>query len=269
MFKSSSSSGSGSEQERLQELERTSQNTQNDLTEIKRMLQMLGQQQGQGQGLQGQQQGTTLQALPVQSSGAVIFQPAIAAVPAITTQPQQQQQPQQPQIQYVQPKECPTQMSPFSRYDLTKLGVNNALADISVIPLGTKHTGITPQIVEVQKVFLESHVEAKLHAFGNNVEARNWEDLALVVQKIHYKLHSQGVPRIITHINFETRTDPTHLGEKVSHVLSALESGGAYGSGQGQYGSSAQQGLSGSTGSTSGTTQSGTVGSSSSSVGNM
>jgi uncharacterized protein (TIGR00106 family) len=98
-----------------------------------------------------------------------------------------------------------------------------AVAEIQVIPIGVG-VSLRKEVALAHKVIEESGLKVELHGFGTNVEG----DLATIlatVQKIHERLHEEGIARISSAIKLGTRQDKDYsLAGKVKSVQEAKKS---------------------------------------------
>ncbi len=93
-----------------------------------------------------------------------------------------------------------------------------ALMNITVIPLATETTGLSPYIAELARELTAQGVTFQLNDMGTVVEAEVSELLriAAVLHEIPFR---QGIQRVVTSIQIDDRRDRrVHLGDKVRAV---------------------------------------------------
>lgn len=80
--------------------------------------------------------------------------------------------------------------------------------EISIIPIGTKHTSISKYVVSSEKALKESKVDdCEITAMGTLVEAPSMQRLLRIAEKMHKKAIASGAKRVITHILIDDRKD--------------------------------------------------------------
>lgn len=90
-----------------------------------------------------------------------------------------------------------------------------ALADVQIVPLG-EGVSVRETVSRAHQLLKETGLEARLHAFGTNVEGE-LDDILAAVKRVHETLHQEGTPRLTSSIKLGTRTDKEpSLGEKAS-----------------------------------------------------
>lgn len=93
----------------------------------------------------------------------------------------------------------------------------NVHADISIIPIGVG-VSLSKYVVACERVFREAGLDARLHAFGTEVEG-DWDTVMAAVRRCHDVVHEMGAPRISSTVKLSTRTDRKQsLADKVSSV---------------------------------------------------
>jgi uncharacterized protein, MTH1187 family len=80
-----------------------------------------------------------------------------------------------------------------------------ATAEVQVIPIGVGHS-VRAQVQRAHQVLLDAGLNAKLHAYGTNVEGEI-DEIFAAVRRIHEVLHAEGTMRLATFIKLGTRTD--------------------------------------------------------------
>ncbi|MFQ5787066.1 MAG: MTH1187 family thiamine-binding protein [Thermodesulfobacteriota bacterium] len=81
-----------------------------------------------------------------------------------------------------------------------------ALAEISVIPIGTTTSSIGDWIAEAVKVLEDEEVNYELSPMGTLIEG-NIEDIFRVVGKMHESAFSKGINRVLTMFTIDDRRD--------------------------------------------------------------
>lgn len=82
-----------------------------------------------------------------------------------------------------------------------------AILDISVVPIGTEGTSLSPYVAECVKVLKsEKKVKHELTAMGSNLEG-DLKDLFRVVMKMHEAPFKKGAKRVLTTIRLDDRRD--------------------------------------------------------------
>ena len=93
----------------------------------------------------------------------------------------------------------------------------NVHADISIIPVGVG-VSLSKYVAACERVFREAGLDAKLHAFGTQVEGE-WDVVMSAIRRCHDVVHEMGAPRISSTVKLSTRTDREQsLADKVSSV---------------------------------------------------
>ncbi len=96
-----------------------------------------------------------------------------------------------------------------------------AIADVCVIPIGIG-TSVSNEVTACERVFAEAGLNARLHAYGTNVEGE-WDDVMAAIKRCHQVLHEMGVVRISTNIRIGTRTDRDQtMDDKIRSVEQKL-----------------------------------------------
>lgn len=94
--------------------------------------------------------------------------------------------------------------------------------DLSVIPLGVG-ISLSPYVAACERILRAANLNARLHAFGTNIEG-DWEEVFAAVRACHEELHRMGAPRVTTSIRMGTRTDRVqHLDDKLRSVEEKLQ----------------------------------------------
>jgi len=95
------------------------------------------------------------------------------------------------------------------------------VADISVIPVGVG-VSLSRYVAACERVINEAGLEARLHAYGTNVEGE-WDEVFAAFKRCHEVVHEMGAPRVSTVIKVGTRTDRLQsMKDKVRSVETKL-----------------------------------------------
>ncbi len=107
----------------------------------------------------------------------------------------------------------------------TEESLKMALMEISVVPLGTQTTSLSPWIAKVVRAVQESGLDYTLHDMGTTIKGGAGELLELAA-RLHEVPFSQGARRVYTVIKLDDRRDKdTGLGDKSASVRKRLEAG--------------------------------------------
>jgi len=102
-----------------------------------------------------------------------------------------------------------------------------AIAEISVVPLGTKTASVSTYVARAVKALQqERDVKYEATAMGTIVEA-DLDRILSVVMKMHEAAFGEEVERIVTTIRIDDRRDKTRTGrmqDKLSSLKKELES---------------------------------------------
>lgn len=93
-----------------------------------------------------------------------------------------------------------------------------AILDVSVVPIGTPGTSLSPYVAECVKVLQkEKKIKHELTSMGSNLEG-DLKDLIRVVLKMHETPFKKGAKRVLTTIRIDDRRDKkgTMEGKKKS-----------------------------------------------------
>jgi uncharacterized protein (TIGR00106 family) len=94
-----------------------------------------------------------------------------------------------------------------------------AIAEISVVPIGTKSTSLSTYVAGCLQVLEDSGMVYELHGMGTIIEG-DLKALLEVVRKMHEIPFGQGVLRVVTHIKIDDRRDKEGSAQgKVDAVL--------------------------------------------------
>jgi uncharacterized protein (TIGR00106 family) len=99
-----------------------------------------------------------------------------------------------------------------------------AVAEISIVPVGTKNTSVSKHVVAALKVLRkEKKVVYELTSMGTIMEGE-LEDVFKVAKKMHEAVLDGGVRRVVTTIKIDDRRDkPLTMSGKVESVVRKLQ----------------------------------------------
>jgi uncharacterized protein (TIGR00106 family) len=84
-----------------------------------------------------------------------------------------------------------------------------AIAEVSVVPLGTKSPSVSQYVARAIKVLeQEKGVKYETTAMGTIIEG-DLEGILAVVKKMHEGIFGEGVARVITTVEIDDRRDKT------------------------------------------------------------
>jgi uncharacterized protein (TIGR00106 family) len=94
-----------------------------------------------------------------------------------------------------------------------------AIAELSIIPIGTKSTSLSSYVAACVKVLEDSGLTYEVHGMGTIIEGA-LQDLFQVILKMHEVPFEAGALRVVTSIKIDDRRDKeTSAQEKVRAVL--------------------------------------------------
>ena len=97
----------------------------------------------------------------------------------------------------------------------------HVILDLCVVPIGVG-VSVSKYVAACQKIFEQSGLTYKMHAYGTNIEG-DWDEVMAVVKRCHEEVHKMGAPRISTTIRLGTRTDRDQtMGDKMKSVEGKL-----------------------------------------------
>ena len=98
-----------------------------------------------------------------------------------------------------------------------------AVAEISIIPLGTKTPSVSKYVAQAVKVLQqEKDIKYELTAMGTIIEA-DLDKILMVAKKMHEETFIEGVARVITTVKIDDRRDKTQgMKEKVDSLRGKL-----------------------------------------------
>ena len=82
------------------------------------------------------------------------------------------------------------------------------IAEFSVIPVGTKTTGVGTYVkAALKELEKQGSIRAQPEAMGTVIEAENLGDIFKAVEKAHNALFDLGIKRVVTEIKIDDRRD--------------------------------------------------------------
>ena len=81
-----------------------------------------------------------------------------------------------------------------------------AILEISVVPIGTKDTSLSPYVAECLRILKKENISYELTAMGTNIEG-DLKDLINVALKMHEAPFKKGSHRVVTTIKIDDRRD--------------------------------------------------------------
>ncbi len=99
-----------------------------------------------------------------------------------------------------------------------------AIAEISVVPLGTKGPSVSKYVARAVKALQqEKDVRYEITAMGTIVEA-DLERILAVVKKMHEQTFGEGVVRVLTTVKIDDRRDRTQaMKDKMASLRRELQ----------------------------------------------
>lgn len=86
--------------------------------------------------------------------------------------------------------------------------MNKVIAEISVVPLGTKTPSVSKYVASALKILeKEKNIKYQLTAMGTIIEADSLDELLGVAKKMHEAVLSEGIKRVVTTIKIDERRD--------------------------------------------------------------
>jgi uncharacterized protein (TIGR00106 family) len=98
-----------------------------------------------------------------------------------------------------------------------------AIAEISIVPLGTKTPSVSQYVARAVKVIeKEKDIKYELSAMGTIVEG-DLDRILVVVRKMHEETFGDGVARVLTTVKIDDRRDKVQgMKEKVDSLKKKL-----------------------------------------------
>lgn len=99
-----------------------------------------------------------------------------------------------------------------------------AIAEISIIPLGTKTASVSKYVARAIKVLqVEEGIKYEISAMGTILEG-DLDKILSVAKKMHEETFGDGVSRVITTIKIDERRDKAQsISDKVKSLRKELE----------------------------------------------
>jgi uncharacterized protein (TIGR00106 family) len=103
-----------------------------------------------------------------------------------------------------------------------------AIAEVTVIPIGTATTSLSPYVADMQKALGRCEAEYGIHfemtAMSTIIEG-NLDQVLAVIRVIHELPFSSGAGRVSTSIKIDDRRDqPSSITQKLNSVASRMKS---------------------------------------------
>ncbi len=97
------------------------------------------------------------------------------------------------------------------------------IAEISIVPLGTKTPSVSQYVARAVKVLeRERDMKYEITAMGTIIEG-DLDRILVVVRKMHEEVFDEGVARVLTTIKIDDRRDKTRgMKDKVDSVRKKL-----------------------------------------------
>jgi len=94
-----------------------------------------------------------------------------------------------------------------------------AIAEVSIVPLGTGSPSVSGYVAACLKVLDESGLTYELHGMGTIIEG-DLQELFEVIREMHEVPFTEGVQRVVTSIKLDDRRDKeSTFRNKVASVL--------------------------------------------------
>jgi len=97
-----------------------------------------------------------------------------------------------------------------------------AIAEVSVVPIGTAKTGVSEYVAGAVRILKESGLKYKLTPMGTIVEG-DIKDVLEVISKMHETPFNKNAERVYTTIKIDDRRDiKAEMDNKVKSVMEKL-----------------------------------------------
>jgi uncharacterized protein (TIGR00106 family) len=97
-----------------------------------------------------------------------------------------------------------------------------AIAEVSIVPLGTGSTGVSRYVAKCVKVLEGSGLAYELHGMGTIIEG-DLQSLFTVIRQMHEVPFNEGAQRVITSVKIDDRRDKkASAKEKVRAVRNKM-----------------------------------------------
>jgi len=99
-----------------------------------------------------------------------------------------------------------------------------AIAEVSIIPLGTKTPSVSKYLARAFKTLREEkNIKYELTSMGTIIEG-DLGDILRIVRNMHEATFGEGIMRVITTVNIDDRRDKTSsMRGKIESLLKELE----------------------------------------------
>jgi len=99
-----------------------------------------------------------------------------------------------------------------------------AIAEVSIIPLGTKTPSVSKYVARAISVLQqEKDIKYELTSMGTIIEG-DLEKILKVVKKMHQATFDEGAMRVVTTIKIDDRRDrPSTMSGKIESLMKELE----------------------------------------------
>jgi uncharacterized protein (TIGR00106 family) len=81
-----------------------------------------------------------------------------------------------------------------------------AILEISVVPIGTKETSLSPYVAECLKILKKGKIRYELTSMGTNMEG-DLRELIRIALKMHQTPFKKGALRVLTTLKIDDRRD--------------------------------------------------------------
>lgn len=97
-----------------------------------------------------------------------------------------------------------------------------AIAEVSIVPIGTASPGVSDYVAACIKVLDKSGLTYEVHGMGTIVEG-SLENVLAVILRMHEVPFEAGAPRVVTSITIDDRRDKkASAKDKVKAVLTKI-----------------------------------------------
>ncbi len=98
-----------------------------------------------------------------------------------------------------------------------------AIAEITIIPLGTKTPSVSEYVAKAIKVLEEENLKYEITPMGTVVEGE-LEEIMRLAQRMHESVFDMGVQRVVTTVKIDDRRDKSSdMARKVKSVEEKLD----------------------------------------------
>lgn len=98
-----------------------------------------------------------------------------------------------------------------------------AVAEVTVVPLGTATPSLSAYVAEVLKILEDSGLSYQLTPMGTIIQG-DPQEIMEVVLKMHNSLFSRGIQRVVTTLKIDERRDkPLTMESKLRAVKEKLQ----------------------------------------------